>query len=561
MSACIIHTDIFFGCIRQDMGRLRFTLTNIMIWIVIILSCFLSENFAIFNNDPIKGFSLSPAYFLSFTIILFLVFYYFLEHKKNGLKFDVVLLPSFIAFAIIMIANIFRQDVRTFTNFDQTGTMTVTFSMNDKLLAALQVVVWLSLLYALLFVYNRFRLNKESYRWIPKIYLVVIILLCVIDAFYEFDVIVKVFRGSFSGTGVQFFLGNDNVWGLLIFTGILSAILLSYKRFSWYYFSTMLALFTFLIFTTSATAIYCSFFAILGYIVYEVLSQFRNNRKLAIKNLIIFVSIAGTMALALIILILTKVPMFQNFWSFFKNGIINKNYFTLSGRRTIWKRVFALVTAHPLDAIFGLGHGTGSIILKEYVSHSLKSAHNGLLEILLRYGFLGLAIYVGFLGLTIFAFVKHFLRKEYRFVSIYGITFIAIMVHSMSESTTLFTPNVGGIYFGFVFVLPIVNIIQEKRLNSLKEDILSYDAHAVGIGKRGYLTLLFTFLFGIITVKFVNLVYTIDTFSNMLLALTVFLTTLFVVFVVNYKPLYEFNNELLNHYQKLIRKDLNENRV
>ena len=155
------------------MGKLRFTLTNIIIWIVLLLSCLLAENFALMNNNPLGGFSLAPAYILTISTILLLVFYYLLEHKKNGLTFDKILLPSFIMVGILMIWTIFRQGTRTFTDWEGTGTFDVTFSVNERMLAALQVVIWLGLLYALVFVYNRFRLNKESYRWIAKVYLLV----------------------------------------------------------------------------------------------------------------------------------------------------------------------------------------------------------------------------------------------------------------------------------------------------------------------------------------------------------------------------------------------------
>ena len=94
MSACIILVRHQSRFITEYMGKLRFTLTNVIFWIVLILSCLLSENFAAFNTDPMKGFSVDSAFILTISIIALLVLYYFLEHKKNGLKFDKILLPS-----------------------------------------------------------------------------------------------------------------------------------------------------------------------------------------------------------------------------------------------------------------------------------------------------------------------------------------------------------------------------------------------------------------------------------------------------------------------------------
>ena len=369
------------------MGRLRFTLANAILWITLILSILLSENFAVFSTNPMKGFSVAPGYLLCGVIILFLAFYYFLEHKKNGLKFDVVLLPSFIALGLVMILNIFRQDTRTFQNYDATGDFTVSFTFNDKLSAAFQVVIWLAVIYALIFVYNRYRLNRESVRWIAKIYVVIALLLSFADFIYEFDVIRDIFAGTYTGAGVEFFLGNANVWGLLIFVGIITCIILSYKRFSWYYFSCMLVLVSYLTFTTSATAIYVSWFAIFAYILYEIFSQMKKNRIMGIRNLIIFASITSFMVLFITLMVLCKVPMFVNFWSFVTNSIVNKDYFTMTGRTHLWHRILDLLAANPLDLILGLGHGTGTTILRNYVNFTLKSAHNGFFEVLLTYNY------------------------------------------------------------------------------------------------------------------------------------------------------------------------------
>ena len=557
MSACIIHVDIKFELLFQYMGRLRFTLANAVIMIVIALSCFLSENFALFNNNPIGGFSLAPSYLLIFTIIGLLFFYYFLEHKKNDLKFDVILLPSLLGIGALMIINIFRQGTRTVINPDVVDPIIVSFSFNDKLLAALQVIVWLSVLYAIVFVYNRYRLNKESIRWIGKIYVVIILLLSFIDFIYEFDVIADIFGGTYKGDGVQFFLGNSNVWGLLIFAGIITAIVLSYKRFSWYYFSCMLVLFTYSLFTKSATAIYISFFAINAYIFYEVLSKIKIDLKGTIKNLIIYASVVSTLVLLMFILVITKVPMFVNFWNFISSTFLTKNLFTMNLRAKIWSAVLNLVSSNPLDLILGLGHGTGSTLLRSSISFlPIKSAHNGLMEILLRYGILGLLIYISLLGLIVFAFIKHLKKKNYRFVFIYFLAFLSIMLHSITESTTIFTPNVGGLYFGFIFVLPVLNILQEKRMDALREDTLEQAVET----PRNNILVVKTFIYAIpvtiIAIKMINIAYAMDAFCNILLAIIFVFSFAFVLALTNYKPLNAFNDYLLSSYQKRLGKDL-----
>ena len=537
------------------MGRLRFTLVNTILWITLVLSILLSENFAVFNANPMKGFNIAPGYILSFVIILFLVFYYVLEHKKNGLKFDKVLLPLFCACGALMIFNVFRQGHREFINYDNTGNFVVDFSFNDQLSSALQIVIWLAVIYALIFVYNRFRLNKESIRWIAKIYVVLTLAFSFIDFIYEFNVIRDIFAGTYVGEGVEFFLGNANVWGLLIFVGIITAIILSFKRFSWYYFSCMLVLLTYLTFTTSATAIYVSWLSVIAYILYEILSKLKVDKKMAIRNLIIFISVSSFIVLSLTILILCKVPMFVNFWSFVSNSIISKDYFTMTGRTHLWRRILELLAANPMDLIFGLGHGTGTTILRNYVNFTLKSAHNGLLEILLRYGIIGLLIYIAFLGLVIFSLVKHIKKKNYRFAYIYGVGFVAIMLHSLAESSTIFTPNIGGLFFGFIFVLPIINIIQEKRFNSLKEQLLLEEVEVNHDDKKAFLVFIVSLALSIVIGKIASAIFALDTLCNILVALTVLCTIFFILSLMNYKSIINFNNYMFRNYQTKVRKD------
>lgn len=554
---CIILVRHQVKSISYYMGKLRFTLTNIIIWMVLLLSCLLSENFALLNANPKAGFSAAPAFILTFSVIGLLVFYYLLEHKKNGLKFDRILLPSFIMIGVLMIWTIFRQDVRTFTDWEGTGTFTVSFSFNERLLAASQVVIWLGLLYALVFVYNRFRLNKESYRWVAKVYLIVILLLVIIDFFYEWDIIAGIFAGTYTGSGVQFLMGNPNVWGLLVFTGVLTCLILLHKRFTWYYFAGLIGFFLFLIFTTSATAIYISLLVSLAYPIYEIFSRYKEDKRKTFLRFIIYICAVAFLFLLFTIMVLVKAPLFVNFWTFVENSVFHKDFLTVTGRTIIWDHIFDLLKANPLDLIFGLGHQTGQRIFQTYNAgyYSVKSAHNGVMEVLLRYGLLGASIYLGVLGLSVFAFVKHMRKKNYRFVFIYGLAFLAIIMHSIAESTMIFTPNVGGLYFGFCFALPVLNILQEKRFNELKEDLVSYDIKKEKFSKNSIFIALIYLVVAAIIARIIKMITHVDIFSAALILMMLVIIPLVVLVFTNNKSIAIINNNALLRYQKRVSEE------
>ena len=562
MSACIIPMRHRLRLIELYMGKLRFTLTNIIFWIVLFLSCFLSENFAILNSNPLGGFSFDSAFILTAAIIGLLVLYYFLEHKKNGLTLDRILLPSIIVAGLLLIWTVSRQDHRTFTNFDGTGTFEISFSKKERIMASLQVVIWLAVIYALDFVYNRFRLNKESYRWVGKVYLASVLIMVLIDIFYEGDSIIAIFNGTYSGAGLEFVMGNANVWALLLFAGFLTTVVLSYKKFSIWYYIPMMFLYTFSIMTSCATTTFIGAFVIVAYTLYEILSHFKENKKQSIKHLIIFFGSLAIVGLLLTLLILViKVPMFVNYWEFVDSTTFHKNFFTMTGRTTIWKKIFELLKENPLDLIFGLGHQTASNIFRIYVSESfgVKSAHNAVMEVFLRYGLFGIVIYLLMIGLTTFCLLRSFIKKKYRFAIIYGLCFVAIMAHSMTESTTLFTPNVGGLYFSFVFILPILNILQEKRFKALKADLLTANVQTGKIKEKTYFVVFIYVLLAVVTTKIITLIFPIDLFSSILVLLgLLFAGLVFSAIYKNksdYNPLRILSHNIFMYYRDLVAKE------
>ena len=232
----------------------------------------------------------------------------------------------------------------------------------------------------------------------------------------------------------------------------------------------------------------------------------------------------------------------------------------MTGRVDIWQKIFDLLKANPLDFIFGLGHKTGNKILVEY-STTIRTAHNAIMEMFLRYGLIGACIYIGIVGLTIYALIKHIQKKHYRFAIIYGLCFAAIFGHSMTESTTLFTPNVGGLYFSFVFVLPILNIIQEKHMNELKQDVITADVKRGKLNPSLFVYGLIILAFSVATAKILNLALSIDIFSTILVSLAVFMISLVIISLLRknseYNPFEIFANNTFVYYQNLIRKENN----
>ena len=542
------------------MGKLRFTLTSIIFWIVLVLSCFLSENYALFSSNPGAGLSLQSASILTGCLLLLLIVYFFFEHKNNKIGFDKVLLPCLIFFGILMILNIFRQEDRTLLSLDGSREITVTYSFLDKFIAVSQVVVWLAIIYGIVFVSNRFRMSKESFRWLAKAYLAFIIIAIIVDLFYESSKIGEVFTSPWYQKGLQFIFGNGNVWAFLVIIGVLSALVLSVKKFFLPYYVSMIVMTLYLFLTKSSTCIVISGAIIFLYSLYEIIALLKTNKK---KALILLTILSGAVVAAIVfVLLFINVGALANtkLGSLLRGLFLNKHFDSFSGRTNIWKGIIDILKQNTLDMFFGLGHGTGNKLFRLIANDGysfyggLKSAHNGFMEILLRYGIFGVIIYASLICLVIFSFILHIRKKNYRFAFIYGLVFIAILFHSIFESTTFFTPNVEGLYIGLIFILPVLNVLQSKQIEKLSD---SLEKEEISKEKVKGQTVIVSFVFVSISIfitKVISIAANTELFSSLVILITLLLLSLLIADIIcknniNNVVLFDFKKRV-NDYEK-----------
>ena len=470
------------------MGKLRFSLPYLLFWFVIVFSCLLAENFSLLSSDHMGGMSGDSLVLLSLFVIFALAFYYFLEHKKNKLTFDKILLPIIVAFGFISIATIWWQGVRVFDNSWKFIRATVSFSIEQKFSYSLQVIIWCAVLYGVFFAFNRYSVTKKLFRWLPFVYVVGILTCSFIDLILEFNDLVLILGNSseYTKDGMQFIVYNSNVWAMLLLVGVLSCVVMNLKKFHLFYYFTMIHLFIMIVFSSSSTSTFAGFAVIFIYTLYEILSRFKDNCKRSLTLLIIFLGTIIVSILLLAILSALNVPIANSLASFLEKKILFKDYSTLTDRREIWAAVYHLLLNDPIDFIFGCGYKTGNAIFANYfeIIHSgfaARSAHSGTFEILLRHGIVGLLFYLFAFVVFVLGIVKLIKKKQYRVAFIYGLCVIGVFGHSISESTMFFTPNIQGMYLTIVFYLPVANITKEKYFDELREDIAQTQREEVSI--------------------------------------------------------------------------------
>ena len=78
------------------MGKLKFTLSNILFWVSIIASCLLLENVAFLTNNVAGGLD-NTSFFMLFALAMIgYISYFIVDHIKNKSKLDYVLLTVII---------------------------------------------------------------------------------------------------------------------------------------------------------------------------------------------------------------------------------------------------------------------------------------------------------------------------------------------------------------------------------------------------------------------------------------------------------------------------------
>ena len=145
------------------MGKLKFTLSNIWLWLSLAGVTILTENLQFLTSGMKQGLNFAPMFIMCFVGIGSLFMFFFLNHKENKMKLDFVLLPAFIIFGIVFIAAIWIQDASGSIPFrDGGGANEFVITTFDKVKATLGLVMFFAFLYGMFFMFSRTQPNTKT---------------------------------------------------------------------------------------------------------------------------------------------------------------------------------------------------------------------------------------------------------------------------------------------------------------------------------------------------------------------------------------------------------------
>ena len=180
----------------------------------------------------------------------------------------------------------------------------------------------------------------------------------------------------------------------------------------------------------------------------------------------------------------------SKFFSNIYREFANISFITFSNRIIIWQGAITLLGQDPMKLAFGYGYKISYSVINSYIAALkpettvvLRTTHNGVLQILLNFGVVGLALYAFIIGYFIFAFFK--LLKRYKRFAWVNLTVGAIMlVYSIGESIILFNCNVQGLLIGVVFYMPMLIKYKHQKHPEVTKALFSTTYNVTALDNR-----------------------------------------------------------------------------
>ena len=446
------------------MGKLKFTLSNIWLWLSLAGVTILTENLQFLTTGMKTGLNIAPMFIMCFVGIGSLFMFFFLNHKENKMKFDYFLLVAFILFGAMFLVAIWVQDSGSVAYLNGGGSNEYTITTFDKVKATLGLVMFLAFLYGMFFMFQRTQPHTKT-ALIPLYVGLAFVYTAVIFSLIKEN---KIYKAIFTDDPtvelkyVVSFFGNKNYYGGIIFVGLLISMLINYHRPRFIWYLSMVFLLVMLTATAAALPILIALVAVPLYFIEEI-ARYSFKRKWYIA---ISVTIALITLIALIVIFYLGTVFgwkgFQGIDRFITEAIADKDFKTLTGRTKIWAGIFKACFDNPMHMIFGRGfmvsqNQTVAITSSLFnTDHGVRTAHNGYLQVLYEFGIVGFLIHAFLICYFVYSLIRLMLEKRFHFVFVYGFAALCYGLYNVAESSPLFGYGIKELFMTCVLAIPVM---------------------------------------------------------------------------------------------------------
>ena len=461
------------------MGKLKFTLSNILFWLAIVASCLLLEDVAFFTTNLHNSIN-NTLFFVLFAIAFVgYISYFVIEHIKNRVGMDYLLL-ALITFGLVgALIAIWSFNGIHLTN--QAGTRTFDYAITtwEKVTQSLSTLVFILAVYSTVFYLNK---NYPSIRKIKVIFFIIVVICyvaCIYSFIFEFNKIAHKFMNVTVVSEIKSIFWNANMFCGMMLMGILAAIGINYYKKNVLSYVSIFFLEFMLLIGASITASLVSIAVLVFYFLIEIILDIMKKKRRGFIFLAIYLFIIVGFILVCAISLKFELGEMSNFFRSVYDSITIANYNTFTGRTFTWKSIFSVLGDHPMNLIFGFGFRNSNNIIGSFWylkggSLTVLSAHSGYLQVLMNFGIIGVLIYGAFLVYYFYCFVR-LVKKELRFAFLYLLMGFAMLVYGTMESVLFFIPNTQGILVGIAFFLPMINRWKHFKHPQLGDDTLKVE--------------------------------------------------------------------------------------
>lgn len=511
------------------MGRIRFALTNLIFWPLLIASIFFIENIALSSAEfpKLQDFTF---YFLAGFIFVLLLIYYLLEHIKNRVKLDWVLLIFMIIFFGCGLFAIWHNPevVNGVNNLKDTPiNYEVTIPFKTKLFSSIRFGVLLIVLYTFVFTQSRKTLRHKFLLWFAYCFIIYTIVTIAYSLIKEFDVYKNILSGeNITVHSVQSFYMNPNTYGGALLSGIIACAAVNLRKGRWWTYPLIIIFAFALIFTSCFTSFALAIIFVVIYLLIEIIRTFKKHPAWNIVWLILYVVIPITFVILLAVAQNDEKFFFTPFANYFDKLISNNDFGSFSGRLDIWKASLLELKNNPLHLIFGRGYGMAEIFVGPLNGNATtRSCHSGIMQILFNHGLIGLSLYVLLIGYFFYCCIRLVIKKHVKF-GLYSMFFILfILVRGAIESNILMNLNVGDFTDTFIVFFPPMLLYKQTRHPKLEKEIKTINAWQNSIQPKYMIRVITSIIIGLILVLSLSFLapatYQHDTFKNIFLFLLI----------------------------------------
>ncbi len=326
------------------------------------------------------------------------------------------------------------------------------------------------ILYTLYFFTATMVSTKYLYRWVLGIVIAVVMAEVLYSLVFEWQEYVYVFQNFSEGArlSITSFTTNTNIYAFNLTMGVyaVGSLFISEKNHRWIYPLLGILFSILIVFTVSKTAmlaIVLYIFIYGGMFIYRVLRSRPLLLKMTMTSLIVLM-VVGYQSIWMI-----DHPIMERIQSLLTSSALG----SFTSRVDIW--VEGMTLFQNQNTFFGYGLGLSNTYLGVATAVRTGNAgqlmyqivndrfHNGFLEILVSYGLVGTLL----LTIAHWEYIKALIAmtKKYAITIPMWALLLSFAVQMMFEDRILFRPDLSGVFFLVLLILPLVKPSEYNRSN------------------------------------------------------------------------------------------------